>query len=238
MISKYLEPHQRFQLIQVNKWFQQITKKNRLNYTMVFFVFPNPSDDKIFYEGQEEILNKFLKRYKALLPWINSNNIELKFLTVEELLKLCHNSSNFMINMLILNDHWANITHEQFKVILNSLKLSILSLENHKPIISNDSPEMCSETSSIHSGFLETCSKCPSLQYLQAKNFALLSKLNLEETHFKNIIFNNMYSNVSAFICMPLCLKKFHLNLDLQVCNDQADIIVFKMNQCQYIKEL
>jgi hypothetical protein len=232
MISKYLEPHQRFQLIQVNKWFQQITKKNKLNYTMVFFVFSNLSDINIYYERKQD-LKLFFKKYKALLPWINSNNVELKFLTLEEFLGLRHNSSNFMINMLILNYYVFNITHEQLEIMLNSLKLSILSLEIQKPAISNDFYEVIS----IDSGLLEICSKCPSLQYLQVENFEFPLILNLNQTYFKIVIFKRMCFNAKTCVRMPLCLEKFHMGLDFQQDENPGDI-EFWMNKCKYIKEL
>jgi hypothetical protein len=239
VISKYLEPHQRFQLSRVNKRFQQMTKENKLNYTMVFFILPNPFNVKIYYEKQEEILNDFLKRYKALLPWINSNNVGLKFLTANELLKLRYDhSSNFTMNMLILNKSFIDITSfKQLKVILNSLKLTILSFENHEPIISNGSPEICFKLSLIPLRLLETCSKFPSLQYLQVENFEFPHILNLEETYLKNVIFNNMYFKVRTYVHMPLCLEKFHMDLDFKEDENPNDIGLW-MNQCEHIKEL
>jgi hypothetical protein len=240
MISKYLEPHQRFQLIQVNKWFQQITKYNKLNYTVVFLVVLNPLHVKIYYERQKKNLNKFLKRYKALLPWINSNNVELKFLTAGEFLKLCYDHSlNFTINMLILNKSFIDIVDfDQFKVILNSLRLTILSLENHESSILNGILKTCFEPSLIPPGLLETCSGFPSLRYLQADSFEFPSVFNLKETYFKNVIFKHMYFCVGTYVHMPLCLEKFHMDLDLNVCNDQTNIIGLWMNQCEYIEEL
>jgi hypothetical protein len=220
-ISQFLEPHQRFQMSRVNKWFQQITN-TKLSHTMVFSVFSNSFNVEIY--SKKQTLNKFLKSYKALLPWINSNNVGLKFLTVEELLKLFHNSSNFSINMLILNKSFIDITSfKQLKVILNSLKFTILSLKNFN--------------TTIPDGTLKICSKFPSLQYLQVWNSTFSSNLDLKKTYFNNIIFKNVCSNVSADICMPLCLKKFHLNLKLLEYNNQAHI-KFRMNQCEYIKEL
>jgi hypothetical protein len=226
MISQFLEPHQRFQLSLVNKWFQQVTKDNKLNYTMVFWVFSDSSGVEIYSEKQDETLNDFLEDYKALLPWINSNNVELKFLTVENFLKLFHNSSNFSINMLILNNWVGTITEpECLKVILNSLKFTILSLENYDDSIPDD--------------FLETCSESPTLKYLKVRCSTFPSNLNLEKTYFKNIIFNHICFNVRTNVGMPLCLEKFHLILDLlQEDDDQDDVIEFQMNQCQYIKEL
>jgi hypothetical protein len=224
MISQFLEPHQRFQLSQVNKWFQQITKDNKLCRTMVFWVFSDLSSVKIYYKRQED-LNYFFKRYKALLPWLNYNNVELKFLTVEEFLKLCHNYSNLMINMLILNHHVCTITEpECLKVILNSLKFTILSLENYDDSIPDD--------------FLETCSESPTLKYLQVRCSTFPSNLNLENTYFKNIIFKNMCFEARINVGMPLCLEKFHLDIQLEMDNDQTDVIEFWMNQCQYIKEV
>jgi hypothetical protein len=266
MISQFLEPHQRFQLIQVNKWFQQITKKNKLNYTMVSLIFSNPSDVKIYYESQETILNRFLKRYKALLPWINSNNVELNFLTAEEFQKFRYDhSSNFSINMLILNYYWFNITTcEQLKIMLSSLRLTILSLENCDPIILNDSLMIPSQTVSIHNGsvnifsqtatpngpinicsqtisilndLLDICSGFSSLRYLQVNNFEFPHIFNLEQTYFKSVIFNNMYFHVTTCVHMPLCLEKFHMDLDL-LGADSPHEIEFRMNQCKYIKEL
>jgi hypothetical protein len=214
-------------------------------HTMVFLVFSDPSDLEIYYKRQDKILNQFLERYKALLPWINFNNVELKFLTVKELLELCynlelcHNSSNFMTNMLILNPSLINtITREQLKVIFNSLKLTILSLENHESTILNGILKTCFEPSLIPPGLLETCSEVPTLQYLQVENFEFPRILNLKETYLKDVIFNNVYFKVRTYVSMPLCLEKFHLNLNLQVCNDQTNIIGLWMNQCEHIKEL
>jgi hypothetical protein len=239
MISKYLEPHQRFQLIQVNKWFQQITKKNKLNYTIVSLIISNPFDVKIYYESQETILNRFLKRYKTLLPWINSNNVELKFLTAGEFLKLRYDYSlNSTINMLILNYYWSNITTgKQLKIMLSSLRLTILSFENCNPIIFNDSLKIRFRTLSIPNDFPEICSKFPSLQYLQVNNFEFPSIFNLKETYFKNVIFKHMYFDARTDVCMPLCLEKFHLDLDLKDDVNPHEI-EFRMNQCKYIKEL
>jgi hypothetical protein len=201
---------------------------------MVFWVLPDPFGIGIYYERREEMLNQFLKRYKALLPWINSNNVELKFLILEEFQK----PSNFMINMLILNYYWFDIitTDEKLKRILNSLELTILSLENYKPIITDSSPEIFFGPSSICGGILEICSKFPRLQYLQVENFEF-STLDLKKTHFKNVIFNRMYFNARTCVGMPLCLEKFHMGLDLEV-NDNPDNIEFSMNECKYIKEL
>jgi hypothetical protein len=275
MISKYLEPHQRFQLIQVNKWFQQLTKENKLNCTVVYFVFSNPSGVKIYYENRKTVLENFLEMYKALLPWINSNNVELTFLTAERFLELRYDhSSNFTINMLILNYWVCTITKpECLKAILNSLELTILSLENHEPIISNNflenlsqtvpeiysqmpsaskdsqeshtyelefsknSPKICSQMLLITDDLLDVCSEFPRLQFLQVGDFVFPLIWDLEKTHFKNVIFERMYSGVQACIHMPLCLEKFYMGLDLCPYPNPG-YIGFHMNQCEYIKEL
>jgi hypothetical protein len=140
---------------------------------------------------------------------------------------------------LILNPSLINtITCEQLKVIFNSLKLTILSLENHESTILNGILKTCFEPSLIPPGLLETCSGFSSLRYLQVDSFEFPSILNLRETYFKDVIFNNIYVDVGTYVCMPLCLEKFHLNLNLQEDNGQADVIEFWMNQCEHIKEL
>jgi hypothetical protein len=194
---------------------------------MVFLAVSDSSGVEFYSEKQDEIKKKFLRRYKALLSWINSNNVELKFLTVEEFQELRYDHSlNFSINMLILNDLCVNITCEQLKGILNSLKFTILSLKNYDPI-----PD----------GLLETCSEFSTLQCLQVENSKILSNLNLEETYFKNIIFRRVYfnlcSDVRINVDMPLCLKRFHMNFELQGF-DNGGHIEFWMNQCKCIKEL
>jgi hypothetical protein len=188
---------------------------------MVFFVFSYSFNIEIYSKKQK--LNNFLERYKALLPWINSNNVELKFLTIEEFQKLHYDHSlNSTINMLILNNFCVNITCEQLKGILNSLKLTILSLEDYD---------------SIPDGLLEICSEFPTLQCLQVEHSKFPPNLNLEKTYFKNIIFNHVYFKVGTDVGMPLCLKKFHLNLNL-LGNGYDDEIELRMNQCEYIEEL
>jgi hypothetical protein len=207
---------------------------------MVFLAVSDSSGVEFYSEKQDEIKKKFLRRYKALLSWINSNNVELKFLTVEEFQELRYDHSlNFSINMLILNKSFIDIIkHKQLKVILSSLKVTVFSLENHEPIISNGSPEICFKPSSIPHGFLETCSEILTLKYLQVENFEFPHILNLEETHFKNVIFNYMYFTARTDVCMPRCLEKFYMDIDFQVCNDQIVVINLGMNRCQYIKEL